>query len=348
MVNPAVQPKAAPYEMTSTEVKSNMMDMLDDARAGYVSFITRNGRPAAAVVPVAVGRAYESQASLPDHVRSEIEAAVDRARAEITAVLTRLDDQVRGGQPSTPADQADEDTPTGPTAPIADPQLDPVVRTPPGDVTNNDGELLRSPGEHGLRQLEHAPVDVGVDSQSNTEPATQADEDNALLAALQEQICSAWVFDVIQWTRIQAGADRHGVTLKSREHLHRKLRKLLGEGVPEQVKRDNTWSYPTVELWAAINDALARNGQPITYYLPYPEVRDFVNLLPTLLTACEGLEAAPRRDELATRMREAGARVPKPTLPRLHWLAKHRQQSVHHWLDALSQRDTTAPRPNDH
>lgn len=53
-----------------------MMDMLDDARAGYVSYITRNGRPAAAVVPVDVGRAYEHQAALPERVRAEIVAAV--------------------------------------------------------------------------------------------------------------------------------------------------------------------------------------------------------------------------------------------------------------------------------
>ena len=81
--------------MTSTQVKSNMMD---DARAGYVSYITRNGRQAAAVVPVAVGRAYEGQAALPDHVRSEIEAAVDRARDEIAAVLARLDARVLVGR----------------------------------------------------------------------------------------------------------------------------------------------------------------------------------------------------------------------------------------------------------
>lgn len=62
--------------MTSTQVKSNMMDMLDDARAGYVSYITRNGGPAAAVVPVDVGRAYEHQAALPERVRAEIVAAV--------------------------------------------------------------------------------------------------------------------------------------------------------------------------------------------------------------------------------------------------------------------------------
>lgn len=120
MLNPATQPKAAPYEMTSTEVKSNMMDMLDDARAGYVSFITRNGRTAAAVVPVAVGRAYETQAALPDHIRSEIADAVDRARAEITAALARLDGEVRGNQSSAPAEEANEGT----AAPIPYRQLD--------------------------------------------------------------------------------------------------------------------------------------------------------------------------------------------------------------------------------
>ena len=129
-MNPATQPKSAPYEMTSTEVKSNMMDMLDDARAGYVSFITRNGRPAAAVVPVAVGRAYENQAALPDHVRSEIAEALARATAEITAALARLDSEVRGGQPSTPAGQTGEDTSAGDVtaaAPIAYRQFDPVA-----------------------------------------------------------------------------------------------------------------------------------------------------------------------------------------------------------------------------
>lgn len=120
MLNPATPSKAAPYEMTSTEVKSNMMDMLDDARAGYVSFITRNGRPAAAVVPVAVGRAYENQAALPDHVRTEI-----------TAALMRLDSEVHGGQSVAPAESAGEDVPAGdiPTAaaPIAYRQLDPAA-----------------------------------------------------------------------------------------------------------------------------------------------------------------------------------------------------------------------------
>lgn len=131
MLNPATPSKAAPYEMTSTEVKSNMMDMLDDARAGYVSFITRNGRPAAAVVPVAVGRAYENQAALPDHVRTEIAEAVARATAEITAALMRLDSEVHGGQSVAPAESAGEDVPAGdiPTAaaPIAYRQLDPAA-----------------------------------------------------------------------------------------------------------------------------------------------------------------------------------------------------------------------------
>lgn len=109
-----MQPKAAPYEMTSTQVKSNMMDMLDDARAGYVSYITRNGRPAAAVVPVAVGRAYENQAALPDHIHAEIADAVDRARAEITAALTRLDNDIRGHQsPLQAVDTPAVDTPAG-------------------------------------------------------------------------------------------------------------------------------------------------------------------------------------------------------------------------------------------
>lgn len=106
MLNPATPPKAAPYEMTSTQVKSNMMDMLDDARAGYVSYITRGGRPTAAVVPVAVGRAYETQAALPDHIRTEIAEAVDRARAEIT-----------------PTDDG------ATAAPVADRQLDPTGGT---------------------------------------------------------------------------------------------------------------------------------------------------------------------------------------------------------------------------
>lgn len=126
MVNPSVQPKAAPYEMTSTQVKSNMMDMLDDARAGYVSYITRNGRVAAAVVPVAVGRAYETQAALPDHVRAEIAEAVDRARAEITAALTRLDSEVRGGRPPAPGDAGVPAPSAEPASPIAYRHLDPA------------------------------------------------------------------------------------------------------------------------------------------------------------------------------------------------------------------------------
>ena len=65
MVYPSERPKAAPYNMTSTELKSNLMDTLDDARAGFVSYITRNGRPAAAIVPVAVGHAYETKRRCP-------------------------------------------------------------------------------------------------------------------------------------------------------------------------------------------------------------------------------------------------------------------------------------------
>jgi len=74
-----------------------MMAMLEDARAGFVSYI--NGRSAAAVVPVAVGTRLRNQTALPDQVRSEIEVAVGRADVEITAALTRLDDHLCGCRP---------------------------------------------------------------------------------------------------------------------------------------------------------------------------------------------------------------------------------------------------------
>ncbi|MFF5100535.1 MULTISPECIES: hypothetical protein [Actinosynnema] len=83
--------------MTSTQLKSTMMDALDDARAGFVTYIVRNGRRVAALVPVGVGQAFEEQAPLPDHARARAEIApLARAQTEITATLDRLAGTVHG------------------------------------------------------------------------------------------------------------------------------------------------------------------------------------------------------------------------------------------------------------
>ncbi|WP_031465835.1 hypothetical protein [Sciscionella sediminilitoris] len=88
----AARQKIAPRELTSTELKSQQMDVWDDARAGHVTFIVRgaNRRPVAAIVPVEVGYACEQQEELSGHERARIAAAVEQAQSEISGTLERL------------------------------------------------------------------------------------------------------------------------------------------------------------------------------------------------------------------------------------------------------------------
>ncbi|ASR39898.1 hypothetical protein BAY61_31945 (plasmid) [Prauserella marina] len=300
--------------MAVTQVGAKWIPMLlKTAEAGKVSYLTRDGRAHAAVVPVAVGRAYEEQAGLSDSVRAEIAAAVDRARTEITTVLARLDEEVCGHRLPAAADLPEDIPPR-----VGEPDVDVIISRENGDVEIVPAAETPRPDE------ESAPG------------ATWVGADDPLLVTLQEQVCGRWGFQAIPWTRIQSAAEHRGVRLTSRAHLHRELRRILGDGAPEPIKQARSWCYVTIELWAAINAALTHHGQPLTYHRPYPAVQAFVDLLPAMLAACEGRDTAPRQDEIAGAIRAAaGVPVPATTASRLGWVAQHYHHHRCPWIDTL-------------
>lgn len=86
---PAVA-KEAPRQLSVTDLRSKTSVVLDDARVGHVTYIERGGRVVAAVVPVAVGQAYEAGADTRRAVRDELAGDVWTAIGTITDALSDL------------------------------------------------------------------------------------------------------------------------------------------------------------------------------------------------------------------------------------------------------------------
>lgn len=92
--NASAVAKAAPHQLSVTELRSKMSDVLDDARVGYVTYVERGSRLVAAVVPVGVGQAYEAGADSRRAARDEIASDVWTAIGAITDALSELLDRV--------------------------------------------------------------------------------------------------------------------------------------------------------------------------------------------------------------------------------------------------------------
>jgi antitoxin (DNA-binding transcriptional repressor) of toxin-antitoxin stability system len=90
------------------------MDTFDDARAGHASFLYRNGRPLAAIVPVSAAEAYEAGADTRAALRAELLAEFKRTEQLVLSMLADLRDSIAGTTVTgEPIDKQSEAKPDG-------------------------------------------------------------------------------------------------------------------------------------------------------------------------------------------------------------------------------------------
>ncbi|MFE0026955.1 hypothetical protein [Amycolatopsis sp. NPDC059021] len=145
------------------------------------------------------------------------------------------------------------------------------------------------------------------------------------------------------WTLIRDTASTRGAHYPTRDAVNRALIEHLGEHAPQQQKNRAGWSYPTIELWAAVNTAYLRAGQTPAFNVKLDLLKKFVTVLAQSLDTLDALGTPVEhytQRAFVTALRANNVAVPTQLVPRMWWLLRNHADDARTWITTL---DTHAP-----
>ncbi|MFE0023355.1 hypothetical protein [Amycolatopsis sp. NPDC059021] len=185
---------------------------------------------------------------------------------------------------------------------------------------------------------------------SDTPPVSTKDrpDDGApepFLDVLVHVLNVRWHSDTVPWTLIRDTASTRGARYPTRDAVSRAITEHLGEHAPQQQKTRTGWSYPTIELWAAVNSAYLRAGQAPAFNVKLDLLRKFVTFLAQSLATLDALGTPVEhytQRAFVTTLRANDVAVPTHLVPRMWWILRNHADDARTWITALDAHATTS------